>query len=117
MAPVARIGVRRYTRYAADGLTIDLARWEARLDGQRVGLTGLELRLVVLLAANAGRVLTNRQILERVWGEECRNCAHYLKVYVSRVRRKIERDPHHPRYILTERGIGYRMALPNEREG
>jgi DNA-binding response OmpR family regulator len=102
----------RHAYYVTEDLVIDSGLWEVRHNGRRVDLTELELRLILLLAENAGRVLTNRQILERIWGDEHREYVHYPRIYVWRLRRKIERDPHHPKYILTERGIGYRMALP-----
>ena len=73
-------------------------------------LTATEQRLLFYLAENAGRVLTNEQILEAVWGAEYVDEADYVKLYIWRLRQKIEEDSHQPQYILTERGIGYRFA-------
>lgn len=96
--------------YADDKLVIDSERLEVSKGGERVQLTGTEQRLLFYLAENAGRVLTNEQILEAIWGAEYVNEVDYVKLYVWRLRQKIEEDTHQPRYILTERGIGYRFA-------
>jgi len=96
--------------YINDDLIIDAERWEVLRSGQRVELTSMELRLLFYLAENAGRVLSHRQILEQVWGPEYVSNTDYVKLFIWRLRNKIERDPADPRYILTERGIGYRMA-------
>ena len=96
--------------YADDELVIDSGRLEVSKAGERVQLTATEQRLLFYLAENSGRVLTNEQILETVWGAEYVNEADYVKLYIWRLRQKIEKDPRHPRYILTERGIGYRFA-------
>jgi two-component system KDP operon response regulator KdpE len=68
-----------------------------------------EYRLLVLLARNAGRVLTHRQILNDVWGPPFVEERHYLRVFVSQLRRKIEQDSARPQLLLTEQGVGYRM--------
>jgi len=96
--------------YVTDDLVIDSERWEVRREGERVEMTSTELRLLFLLAENAGRVLSHRQLLEKVWGPEYVDNVDYTKLFVWRLRQKIEPDPSQPRYILTERGIGYRMA-------
>ncbi len=96
--------------YADDELVIDSERFEVSKGGERVQLTGTEQRMLFYLAENAGRVLATEQILETVWGAEYVNEADYVKLYIWRLRRKIEEDPHQPSYILTERGIGYRFA-------
>lgn len=88
-------------------LTIDLERHAAILGGQSLDLTPIEFELLVYLMENAGKVLTHRSILQHVWGKEYGAEAEYLRVYVGRLRQKIEADPAHPRYLLTERGIGY----------
>lgn len=95
--------------FRAAGLELDFAARRVRLDGQDVRLTAREYELLAHLARNAGRVLTHRQILEAVWGPEYGDEAEYVWAYVKRVRRKIGEDPSHPRYILTEPGVGYRM--------
>ncbi len=96
--------------YVTEHLTIDSELWEVRRDGKRLELTSTEARLLFYLVENAGRVLSHRQILENVWGPEYINNSEYTKLFVWRLRQKIEPDPSDPRYILTERGVGYRMA-------
>ncbi|MEW6365328.1 MAG: response regulator [Acidobacteriota bacterium] len=90
-------------------LRIDQARREVSVDEREVHLTPTEYRLLVLLAQNAGRVLTHRQILKEVWGPPYVNEAHYLRVFMAQLRRKIEPDSARPRLLLTEPGVGYRM--------
>ena len=96
--------------FADDRLVIDSERWEVHVHGERVKLTATERRLLFLLAENAGRILPSSRILERVWGAEYVDSTHYLKPYIWRLRKKIEPNPDAPRYILTERGVGYRFA-------
>ena len=100
--------------YVTNDLIIDAERWEVRRDGERIELTSTELRLLLYLAENAGRVLSHQQLLEEVWGPAYVDNVDYTKLFIWRLRRKIEREPSHPRYILTERGIGYRMVPANE---
>jgi two-component system KDP operon response regulator KdpE len=90
-------------------LRIDFTRREVTLDKRDVHLTPIEYRLLVLLAQNAGRVLTQRQILEQVWGRGSAGQAHYVRVYMAQLRRKIERDSARPRFLVTEPGVGYRL--------
>jgi two-component system KDP operon response regulator KdpE len=96
--------------YADDELVIDAERWEVSRRGKPLELTATERRLLFYLAENAGRILTHRQILERVWGPEYIDDIDYVKLYIWRLRQKIEEEPSQPRYILTERGIGYKFA-------
>ena len=96
--------------HADDELVIDSERLEVNRRGERVQLTATEQRLLFYLAENAARVLTNEQILEAVWGAEYVSEVDYVKLYIWRLRQKIEEDPRQPKYILTERGIGYRFA-------
>lgn len=91
-------------------LTIDLGRREVILDGKLVKLRPTEYRLLYHLVQNAGWVLTYDQILSRVWGYEYRDEPHYVRLYVNYLRQKLEKDPANPKYILTERGIGYRFV-------
>jgi len=95
--------------YADEELVIDSQRWEVSRGGQLVELTATERRLLFYLAENAGRILTNEQLLERVWGPEYIDETDYVKLYIWRLRQKIEEEPSQPRYILTERGIGYKF--------
>jgi two-component system KDP operon response regulator KdpE len=90
-------------------LRIDQARREVNVDGREVHLTPLEFRLLGLLARNAGRVMTHRQILREVWGPPYANQTHYLRVFMAQLRRKVEADPARPRLLVTEPGVGYRM--------
>jgi two-component system KDP operon response regulator KdpE len=96
--------------YSDDYLTIDSERWEVRRAGQLVELTPTELRLLLVLSENAGRVLTHQQLLEQVWGPEYVEETDYTKLFIWRLRQKIEADPANPRYIQTERGLGYRFV-------
>ena len=98
--------------FANQEMVIDADRLMVTHQGQHVDLTPTELRLLLLLAENEGRVLTHRQILEKIWGAEYADDVDYVKLFVYRLRRKIEADPESPRYILSERGIGYRFMNP-----
>ena len=98
--------------FANAELVVDAERLVVTRDGKHVSLTPTELRLLLVLAENAGRALTHRHILEKIWGTEYRNDVDYVKLFVYRLRRKIETDPENPRYILSERGIGYRFVDP-----
>ena len=90
-------------------LQIDYAQRRVTVAGRPVGLTPIEYNLLYHLATNAGRVMPHETLLAKVWGAEYRNESHYLKVYVGRLRNKLERDPQTPRYILTVRGVGYQF--------
>jgi two-component system KDP operon response regulator KdpE len=90
-------------------LRIDLARREVTLGKEPVHLTPIEFRLLMLLAQNAGRVLTQRQILEQVWGRTHAAQSHYVRVFMAQLRRKIEKDPTRPKLLITEQGVGYRL--------
>jgi two-component system KDP operon response regulator KdpE len=95
-------------------LRIDVANHEVRLDGERLKLTPHEFDLLRVLAQNQGKLLTHRMLLREVWGPSYQVEAHYLHVYVSHLRRKIEPDPQSPRYLLTEPGAGYRLVDPTQ---
>jgi two-component system KDP operon response regulator KdpE len=92
-----------------DRLQIDFARREVLIDGRRVNLRPTEYRLLYHLVQNAGYVQTHQMLLTKVWGPEYRDESHYLRLYITYLRQKIEPDPANPRYILTERGVGYRF--------
>jgi two-component system KDP operon response regulator KdpE len=91
-------------------LMIDLEGHVVRRDEAEIRLTPTEFALLAQLVTHAGKVLTHRQLLQRVWGPEYGDEAEYLRVYVQRLRRKIEPEPATPRYLLTEPGVGYRFA-------
>ncbi|HNR96566.1 MAG TPA: response regulator transcription factor [Anaerolineae bacterium] len=98
--------------FANNELVIDSDRLIVTREGRHVELTPTELRLLLFLAENEGRVLTHKQILEKIWGAEYVDDVDYVKLFVYRLRRKIEADAENPRYILSERGIGYRFVNP-----
>ena len=79
-------------------------------DGEPVHLSRIEYNLLALLARNEGKLLTHRAILREVWGPSYQVESHYLHVYISRLRQKIEPDPQHPAYLITEPGAGYRLV-------
>lgn len=97
-------------RIDVDGrLVMDFGRHEIWVDGELIQLRPTEYRLLYHLVKNAGWVLTHDQILTKVWGYEYRDEPHYVRLYINYLRKKIEEDPTNPKYILTERGVGYRF--------
>jgi two-component system KDP operon response regulator KdpE len=97
-----------------DRLRIDLAGRAVYLDEERLTLTPKEYRLLQNLAQHAGNVVTHQQLLKEVWGQQHLADTHYLRIFVRKLRQKIEADPNRPRILITELGVGYRLALPNE---
>jgi DNA-binding response OmpR family regulator len=95
-------------------LSIDDARHQVKMADQEIALSPIEYRLLFHLAQNAGRVVSQEQLLEQVWGEDYAGEGHLLRVNMSRLRSKLEPDPTHPRYLLTKVGIGYMLAPPAE---
>ncbi len=93
-----------------DRLKIDFDRHEVWVDGKLVNLRPTEYRLLYHLVQNAGWVLSHDQILTNVWGYEYRDQPHYVRLYINYLRKKLEEDPANPKYILTERGVGYRFV-------
>ncbi len=93
-----------------DRLTIDFSRREVWVEGQKVDLRPTEYRLLYHLVQNAGWVNTHEQLLSKVWGFEYQDEPHYVRLYVNYLRKKLEKDPSNPKYILTERGVGYRFV-------
>jgi two-component system KDP operon response regulator KdpE len=100
-------------RIRVGSLELDLEQRSVSLDGRPVPLTPNEFRLLSLLARNEGKLLTHRAILREVWGPAYGDESHYLHVYVSQLRRKIEADPTRPKYLLTVPGAGYRLVGPS----
>ena len=93
-----------------DRLKIDFDRREVWVEGQLVKLRPTEYRLLYHLVQNAGWVISHDQLLAKVWGYEYRDEPHYVRLYINYLRKKLEKDPSNPKYILTERGIGYRFV-------
>jgi len=100
---------------AAGDLVVDSATREVRVNGERIGLTSTEFRLLEELVRNAGQVLPHQLLLERVWGPEYVGDNHYLKVFVRRLRQKLGDNSESPRYIQTEWGRGYRFLGSRQR--
>jgi DNA-binding response OmpR family regulator len=92
-----------------DRLKIDFDRREVWVEGELVKLRPTEYRLLYHLVRNAGWVVTHDQLLAKVWGYEYRDEPHYVRLYINYLRKKLEKDPANPQYILTERGVGYRF--------
>lgn len=105
----ARSGSGHDSVFRSGELAVDLERREVTVAGSRVHLTPTEYALLGALIADAGRVLTDRALLQRVWGPEYGSEDHYLHVYMARLRKKLERDPGNPRHLRTEPGVGYRL--------
>lgn len=93
-----------------DRLKIDFDRREIFVEGELVKLRPTEFKLLFHLVQNAGWVVPHDQLLAKVWGYEYRDETHYLRLYVNYLRKKLEADPSDPKYILTERGVGYRFV-------
>jgi two-component system KDP operon response regulator KdpE len=94
---------------AFGGVAVDLARRQVRRDGELVHLTPTEYELVATLARHPGKVLTHAMLLRTVWGLAYQGETHYVRVYMARLRRKLEDDPSRPRHLLTQSGVGYRL--------
>ena len=121
MALLARIRVAfRHTAQAAGSasnaalfrageLVLDFERRQVTVEGAVIHLTHTQYEVLKYLAMNAGKVVTHRTLLRAVWGPQYEQNAHYLRIFIGQLRRKIEPDPSHPRYLLTDPGIGYRL--------
>jgi len=96
--------------FTVGDLKVDLAQRRVFVSGKEVHLTPTEYKLITTLIRHAGKVLTHRQLLKEVWGPPYADQAHYLRVYMAQLRRKLEGNPARPRYLLTEPGVGYRLA-------
>ncbi|MCQ8127658.1 response regulator [Methylomonas rivi] len=113
-----RVALRHATRpresgqdnvFMAGNLKVDLSNRVVSVDGREVHLTPIQYRLLAVLVKNAGKVMTHQQILNEVWGPSFRENAHYLRIYMSQLRQKLEADPTQPKFLLTESGVGYRL--------
>ncbi len=95
-------------------LQMDLAQRHTTMAGSELRLTPTEYEVLKYLAVNAGKVVTHKQLLVQVWGNDFSPDVQYLRVYIGQLRKKIEPDPSQPRYILTEPGVGYRLVTPKD---
>jgi len=102
----------RAPSFRSGDLEVDFARQEARLRGERIDLTPTEYKLLYHLVRNAGHVLQHGTLLAKVWGREYVDEVDYVRVYIRRLREKLGDDPENPRYIQTERRLGYRFIAP-----
>jgi len=115
-----RATLRRQRQPAADhggvvrfgDVAVDLQHRRVTRGGEAVHLTPTEYRLLAVLVGNAGRVMSNPQLLRAVWGPSQSENGHYLRIYMGHLRHKLEADPTQPRYLLTETAVGYRLQLP-----
>ncbi|MBI3480499.1 MAG: two-component system response regulator KdpE [Nitrosomonadales bacterium] len=97
--------------FAVDELKVDMIHRKVTVSGTEVHLTPIEYRLLTVLVKHAGKVLTHRLLLKEVWGPNYVERAHYLRIYMGILRHKLEKDPARPRFLLTEVGVGYRLAV------
>jgi two-component system KDP operon response regulator KdpE len=93
-----------------DAFTVDLADHRVTRDGADVRLTPTEWHLLEVLVHNAGRLVTQKELLAQVWGHGFEEQGNYLRVYMAQLRRKLEREPSRPRHLVTEPGVGYRFV-------
>lgn len=99
---------------SAGDLSIDLDAHSVRVSGHEVYLTPIEYRMLLVMMVAPGRVLTHQHILRQVWGPRFASEVNYLRVYMTKLRHKIEPVPARPRYLVNEPGIGYRLRLPTQ---
>jgi two-component system, OmpR family, KDP operon response regulator KdpE len=104
-------GGKQQTEFVEGDLRMDIASRQVFLRGAEVHLTPIEYKLLLTLVHHAGKVVLHRQLLKEVWGVNAINQNHYLRVYMTQLRHKLEADPTHPRLLLTEPGVGYRLKV------
>jgi two-component system, OmpR family, KDP operon response regulator KdpE len=97
--------------FVTGNLKVDSRNRVVSIDDQDIHLTPIQYRLLMVLVKNAGKVLTHQQILNEVWGPSYQENAHYLRIYMSQLRQKLEADPTQPKFLLTESGVGYRLKV------
>ncbi len=97
--------------FTVGNIKVDLLKRQVLVDGMEIHLTPIEYRLLVAMIKNAGRVLTHNQLLRQIWGDSYGDESHYVRVFMAQLRRKLESDSAHPRYLITEPGVGYRLRV------
>jgi two-component system KDP operon response regulator KdpE len=97
--------------FSVGELMVDMIHRRITVSGAEVHLTPIEYRLLTVLVKHAGKVLTHQFLLKEVWGPNYVERAHYLRIYMGTLRHKLEKDPARPRFLLTEVGVGYRLAV------
>jgi two-component system KDP operon response regulator KdpE len=97
--------------FTSGALKVDLLKRQVFVGDREVHLTPIQYRLLSVLIKNAGKVLTHQCLLKEVWGPSYKENSHYLRIYMSQLRQKLETDPAQPQYLLTESGIGYRLKI------
>lgn len=97
--------------FVTANLKVDLNNRVVSIDDREIHLTPIQYRLLAVLVKHAGKVLTHQQILKEVWGPSYQENAHYLRIYMSQLRQKLEADPTQPKFLLTESGVGYRLKV------
>jgi len=119
----ARAALRRQTQRVGESpvvragrLTIDLAARSGSIDGQRLQLSPKEYRLLQVLAQHAGNVVTHQHLLREVWGLKHVENTHYLRIFIRKLRHKIEKNATRPSILLTELGVGYRLAQDSDQD-
>ena len=95
-------------------LRVDFSQHKVYVSNHEIRITPIEFRLLAILIRHAGVVVTHRQLLQEIWGPEHVQDQHYLRIYLGQLRHKLEVNPARPRYLLTEMGVGYRLALQND---
>ncbi len=115
-----RVALRNAARFSPESkdslftvgnIKVDLLKRQVFVDDKEVHLTPIEYRMLVAMVQNAGRVVTHNQLLRQIWGESYGDESHYVRVFMAQLRRKLESDSAHPRYLLTEPGVGYRLKV------
>ncbi len=110
----ARRSASQKATYENEQLYVDMGTRTVRVNGEHIFLTPLEYKLLAALVQEAGHVVSHATLLHRVWGPQYEGRRQYLKLYIWYLRQKIEADPSHPRLIITERGVGYRIVAPQQ---
>ncbi|HTC20378.1 MAG TPA: response regulator [bacterium] len=115
-----KVALRRFTRsgspsnktvFKTGNLKVDLEKWQVFVDGEEVHLTPIEFKLFSIMARNAGRLVTRKELLNEIWGPAGGDSSHYLRIYFHQLRHKLEKNPARPRYLITEPRVGYRLKI------